>query len=186
VTSYEGAVGADTLAVAITTGTATINLKNGDDSFTSTSTGGTLIVDGGAGKDSFALNNVAAGETNIINVTTLSDMKVTAISNAAALTAALSAQAYELVTGFTTGTDEFNMDDMGLSNISTLQTDRTLAYNQLASNDVVILSEGGVDFDGDTATDDYFVIVDTAGDHSSVGIFKIDSATIAASDIDIV
>ena len=75
---------------------------------------------------------------------------------------------------------------MGLSNISALQTDRTLAYNQLASNDVVILSEGGVDFDNDTFTDDYYLIVDTAGDHSSVGIFKIDSAAVAASDIDIV
>ena len=45
-----------------------------------------------------------------------------AIANAAALTAAITADAFEVVTNFTSGTDEFNMDDMGLSNISAVQT----------------------------------------------------------------
>ena len=98
----------------------------------------------------------------------------------------LSAQEYEVVTNFATGTDEFNMDDMGLSNISGVQTIVADAFTQLATNDVVILSEAGGNFDGDAHTDDFYLIVDTAGDHSSVGIFKIDSATIAASDIDVV
>ncbi len=97
----------------------------------------------------------------------------------------ITANAFEIVTNFTSGTDEFNMDNMGLSNISTVQTDMASAYVQLTTNDVVILAENGVNYDGDTSTDDYFIIVDTAGDHSAVGIIKIDSATIVQSDIDI-
>ena len=184
-TTYEGAGGVDTIDVAGVTGTATITLAGGNDVFTSSATVGTLVIDGGAGTDSFTL---AAGgnDFNIINVSTLSDLKVTAIPNAAAMTAAISAGAFEVVTNFTSGTDEFNMDNMGLSNISAVQTDMVSAYVQLTTNDVVILAENGVDYDGDTSTDDYFIIVDTAGDHSAVGIIKIDSATIVQSDIDIV
>ena len=130
--------------------------------------------------------SAAATEINIINVTDLSDLKVTSIANAAALTAAILADAFEVVTNFTSGTDEFNMDDMGLSNISAVQTTVADAYTQLATNDVVILNENGSDLDGDTETDDYYVIVDTAGDQSSVGIFKLDSAAVASADIDIV
>ena len=188
-TAYEGAAGIDTVEVAGATGTRNIDLNNGDDSFKSVATGGTLIVNGGAGKDTFELNAGAAGETNIINVTALSDMKVTAIADQAALGAALQAGAYELVTGFKTAKDEFNMDDMGLTNISGVVTSVAAAYTQLATNDVVILNENGSNLDnntGDGHTDDFYVIVDAAGDHSSVGIFKIDSLAIAAADIDIV
>ena len=184
-TTYEGAGGVDTIDVAGVTGTATITLAGGNDVFTSSAAAGTLVIDGGAGTDSFTLA-AAATEINIINVTDLSDMKVTSIANAAALTAAISADAFEVVTNFTSGTDEFNMDDMGLSNISAVQTTVADAYTQLATNDVVILNESGSDLDGDLATDDYYVIVDTAGDHSSVGIFKLDSAAVASADIDIV
>ena len=182
--SYEGAGGIDTIDVSGVTGTATINLNAGTDVFVSSAVSGTLVIDGGAGTDNFTL--AASGAAiDIINVTDLSDLKVTAIANAAALTAAITANAFEVVTNFTSGTDEFNMDNMGLSNISTVQTDMASAYVQLTTNDVVILAENGVNYDGDTSTDDYFIIVDTAGDHSAVGIIKIDSATIVQSDIDI-
>ena len=183
--TYEGAGGVDTIDVAGVTGTATITLAGGNDVFTSSAAAGTLVIDGGAGTDSFTLS-AAATEINIINVTDLSDLKVTSIANAAALTAAILADAFEVVTNFTSGTDEFNMDDMGLSNISAVQTTVADAYTQLATNDVVILNENGSDLDGDTETDDYYVIVDTAGDQSSVGIFKLDSAAVASADIDIV
>ena len=183
--SYEGAGGIDTIDVAGVMGTATINLNGGTDVFVSSAVSGTLVIDGGAGTDNFTLAATGAA-IDIINVTDLSDLKVTAIANAAALTAAITANAFEVVTNFTTGTDEFNMDDMGLSNKSAVQTSVNDAYTQLATNDVVILNENGVDLDGDTESDDYYVIVDTAGDQSSVGIFKVDSAAVAGADIDIV
>ena len=113
--------------------------------------------------------------------------KSTAIADTAALGTAITNDSFELVTGFVSANDEFNLAGLGLAGVSAVVTSLTAAYTALATNDVVILNETvSGDLDGDTDNSDYFVIVDTAGDNSTVGIFKVNDAIVAVADIDLV
>lgn len=114
---YSGAEGANNIHLSDYLGTITVNLNCGNDVFTSTAAAGTLIVVGGAGTDSFTLSS-GAGATHIINVTDPSDLKITGISDASALSAALAADAFEVVTNFSSGTDKLYINNFRLSDIS--------------------------------------------------------------------
>lgn len=183
-TNYQGADGVDTVLVSETlTNDLHLDLNDGDDVVTINGSSNDISIDGGAGKDNIWLTT-GARDTVEIQVNQLQHLVISAIDGVAALETAISNGAFEIVSGFKTS-DEFRIDQDALTGISTVQTTIADAYTELATNDVVLLSENGADFDIDTFTDDYFIIIDTAGDHSAVGMFKIDSAPITPSDIDI-
>ena len=183
-TNYQGADGVDTVLVSETlTNDLHLDLNDGDDVVGVLANSNDISIDGGAGKDNIWLTT-GARDTVEIQVNQLQHLVISAIDGVAALETAISNGAFEIVSGFKTS-DEFRIDQDALTGISTVQTTIADAYTELATPDVVLLRENGADFDIDTFTDDYFIIIDTAGDHSAVGMFKIDSAPITPSDIDI-
>ena len=94
------------------------------------------------------------------------------------------ADAFDLLTNFTSGLNEFNMDEHAgpEQHVTLFQTTVADARYSVATNDVVIADDGS-DRPMERVND--YVIVDTAVIVLG-GVFQLDGAAVADADIDIV